>query len=122
ASGFGHGRADFSYSVLLAADAAGGLAGGLLLETRAWLAPNPRTAFILAIIWCCGLIGFAESRVYGLAIPLLFLAGFAELAFNSMAQALVQMNAPAAIRGRVIGVFSMSALGLRTFSGLDVGL
>jgi hypothetical protein len=43
-------------------------------------------------------------------------------AFNSMAQALVQMNAPGALRGRVIGVFSMSAMGMRTFSGLSVGL
>jgi SAM-dependent methyltransferase len=33
----------------------------------------------------------------------LFAAGFLELSFNSMAQALVQMHAPAAIRGRVIG-------------------
>ena len=32
------------------------------------------------------------------------------------------MNAPGAIRGRVIGVFSMSAMGMRTFSGLSVGL
>ena len=39
-----------------------------------------------------------------------------------MAQALVQMNAPSAIRGRVIGLFSMSALGLRSFSGVTVGL
>ena len=29
-----------------------------------------------------------------LAIALLFIAGFVELAFNSMAQALVQLNAP----------------------------
>jgi hypothetical protein len=39
-----------------------------------------------------------------------------------MAQALVQINAPNQIRGRVIGVFSMSSNGLRTFSGLSVGL
>jgi hypothetical protein len=39
-----------------------------------------------------------------------------------MAQSLVQLNAPGEIRGRVIGVFSMSAMGLRTFSGLSVGL
>ena len=32
------------------------------------------------------------------------------------------MNAPSAIRGRVIGLFSMSALGLRSFSGVTVGL
>ena len=39
-----------------------------------------------------------------------------------MAQTLVQINAPAAIRGRVIGLFNMSALGLRAFSGVTVGL
>jgi len=52
----------------------------------------------------------------------LFIAGFVELGFNSMAQSLVQLNAPAQIRGQVIGVFSMAANGLRTFSGLSVGL
>jgi hypothetical protein len=52
----------------------------------------------------------------------LFIAGFVELGFNSMAQSLVQLNAPPEIRGRVIGVFTMSANGLRTFSGLSVGL
>jgi MFS family permease len=118
----GHGRADLSYSALLAADAAGGLLGGLLLESRAMLAPRARTAFILAMIWCAALFGFARSNIYALAISLLFIAGFVELAFNSMAQALVQMNAPNEIRGRVIGVFSMSAMGMRTFSGLSVGI
>ncbi len=118
----GHGRADLSYSALLAADAAGGLFGGLLLESRGMLQPRPRTAFILAMVWCAALIGFASMNVYALALILLFIAGFVELAFNSMAQALVQMHAPAAMRGRVIGVFSMSAMGMRTFSGVSVGL
>ena len=118
----GHGRADFSYSLLLAADAAGGLAGGVLLETRGLLQPRARTAYVLAMIWCCALIGFALADVYAVALALLFAAGFSELAFNSMAQALVQIHAPGEMRGRVIGVFSMSALGLRAFSGLSVGL
>ncbi len=119
---FGHGRADFSYSMLLAADAAGGLAAGLILESRGLLPPKIRTAFILAMIWCCALAGFARSNNYAVAICLLFIAGFVELGFNSMAQSLVQLNAPAQIRGRIIGVFAMSANGLRTFSGLSVGL
>ena len=118
----GHGRADFSYSVLLAADAAGGLAAGLILESRGLLPPKVRTAFILAMIWCCALGGFARSGSYAVAIALLFVAGFVELGFNSMAQSLVQLNAPADKRGRVIGVFSMFAMGLRTFSGLSIGL
>jgi MFS family permease len=118
----GHGRGDFTYSAILAADAAGGLAAGLILEGGGLLLPKPRTAFILAMIWCCALIGFARSNTYAVAITLLFIAGFVELGFNSMAQTLVQLNAPGEIRGRVLGVFSMSALGLRTFSGLSVGL
>jgi MFS family permease len=119
----GHARAaDISYSILLAADAAGGLAAGLILESRGLLPPNVRTAFILAMIWCCALAGFAQSHTYVVAITLLFIAGFVELGFNSMAQSLVQLNAPPEIRGRVIGVFAMSANGLRTFSGLSVGL
>jgi MFS family permease len=118
----GHARADFSYSVLLGADAAGGLAAGVILESRGLLPPNPRSAFILAMIWCCALFGFARSNTYVVSITLLFVAGFVELSFNSMAQSLVQLNAPGEIRGRVLGVFSMSSMGLRTFSGLSVGL
>ena len=124
--GFAHdlglGRPDFAYGVLLGADAAGGLAAGLILESRGLLPPNTRTAYVLAIIWCCALAGFARSSTYAVAIVLLFIAGFVELGFNSMAQSLVQLNAPAQIRGRVIGVFAMSANGMRTFSGLSVGL
>jgi hypothetical protein len=118
----GHGRGDFSYSVLLGADAAGGLIAGLILEGGGLLPPNARTAFVLAMIWCCALIGFARSNIYAVSIALLFVAGFVELGFNSMAQTLVQLNAPGEIRGRVLGVYSMSAMGLRTFSGVNVGL
>ena len=78
----GHGRADFSYSALLAADAAGGLAAGVVLESRGLLPPRPRTAFILAMLWCCALFGFARSTSYALAIALLLAAGFVELEFQ----------------------------------------
>lgn len=122
ARSLGHGAADISYSILLGADAMGALTAGFLLESRGWLMPNPRTAMMLAMLYCCAMAGFALSPFYALAVPLLFVAGFVELSFNSMSQTLVQMNAPPDIRGRVIGVFSMMALGLRTFSGVTVGL
>jgi MFS family permease len=118
----GHDRPGGAYSALLGADAAGGLLAGIILETGGWLSPSVRSAFILAMIWCVSLGAFAQSASYALAIPLLFIAGFVELGFNSMAQSLVQLHAPGEIRGRVIGVFSMASGGLRTFSGLSVGL
>jgi MFS family permease len=77
---------------------------------------------VLALLWCFCIGGFALCRSYPLALALLFCAGFVELSFNSMAQALVQINAPVAMRGRVIGVFSMAASGMRTFAGITVGL
>jgi sugar phosphate permease len=61
-------------------------------------------------------------RSYPLALAFLFLAGFFELSFSSMTQTLVQMNAPEATRGRVLGLYNMAAAGLRTFSGVIVGL
>jgi hypothetical protein len=86
------------------------------------LSPKVSSAYLLAIAWCLALTVFALSNSYVLSILVLFSAGFLELSFNAMAQTLVQIKAPPAIRGRVIGVFTMSGHGLRTFSGLNVGL
>jgi MFS family permease len=118
----GHLDADISYSALLAADAIGALMAGFVLESRSLLPMNPRTACVLALLWCGALFGFATSTNYLLALVLLFAAGFFELSFSSMTQTLVQMSAPAEIRGRVIGLYSMAAFGMRTFSGVTVGV
>lgn len=118
----GQREADFTYSMLLGADAAGALVAGIALEARGLLAPSARRAFVLAMLWCVTLIGFALAKSYLLAVALLFAAGFLELAYNAMAQTLVQLQAPSAIRGRVIGLYAMSALGMRSFSGVTVGL
>src|SRR5437016_1688013 len=118
----GHGDADFTYSMLLAADAAGALVAGLVLESRGLLPPHPRTAFLLAMLWCLAIGSFAAATSYPLALALLFIAGFFELSFNAMAQTLVQVHAPSEVRGRIIGLFAMASLGLRAFSGVTVGL
>ena len=118
----GHDDGGLTYSVLFAADAAGALAAGLLLEGRNLLQAKARSACLLAVFWCLAIGGFALSSSYALALALLFVAGFMELAFFAMAQTLVQVNAPPEIRGRVIGLFAMSALGLRAFGGVTVGL
>ena len=118
----GHADGGMAYSVLFAADAAGALTAGLLLESRGLLEARARTAFILAMLWCVAIGGFALATSFTFALVLLFAAGFLELSFNAMAQTLVQVHAPAEVRGRVIGLFAMSSLGLRAFSGVTVGL
>ncbi len=122
ASDLGTEKVDFAYSALLAANAAGAVVGGLLLEGRGWLDARVETAIWCAIIWCLVITGFAVTTAYAVALSLLFLAGLFNLAFLSMAQTLVQLLAPAHLRGRLIGLFAMSTLGLRAFSGVTVGV
>jgi MFS family permease len=115
-------KADWSYSVLLAANAAGAFIGGIILESRGLLQARPRTAIVLTLLWCAAITGFALTAHYRLAVVLMFVAGFLQLSYNSMAQTLVQMHAPAAQRGRYIGLYNMSNNGLRAFSGITVGI
>jgi MFS family permease len=118
----GHEKQDTAYTVLLAASAAGAVVGGLLLEVKGWLRPNARNAAICSILWCVVIVGFAASTSYPLSVVLLFSAGFLNLAFLSMAQTLVQLQAPPQLRGRLIGLFNTSNNGLRAFSGVTVGV
>jgi MFS family permease len=123
AQDLGHGDPGTAYTMLLGADAAGALLAGILLESRGGIfAMRATTAILLSIAWGSALFGFALLRVYPAALALLFLAGFFELSFSSIVQTLVQMNAPEAERGRVLGLYNMGAAGLRTFSGVTVGL
>ncbi|MDH3444126.1 MAG: MFS transporter, partial [Deltaproteobacteria bacterium] len=119
---YGHDKQDLAYSVLLASGAAGAVIGGLLLEGGGLLAANARNAAICSILWCLAIIGFAASSNYYLSVGLLFCAGLLNLAFLSMAQTLVQLEAPTQLRGRLIGLFNTSNNGLRAFSGVTVGV
>jgi MFS family permease len=119
---FGHDKQDLAYSIMLGASAGGAAIGGLLLEGTGWLKANARNAAICSILWCLTIVGFAAATNYLLALALLFGSGVLNLAFLSMAQTLVQLQAPPQLRGRLIGLFNTSNNGLRAFSGVTVGV
>lgn len=117
----GSDRDGLGYSLLLAASAVGGFIGGILLETIGALRPRAGTAIVCACLWCVVIIGFALSSSYAVALAFLFIGGFLNLAVTSMAQTLVQLEAPANLRGAMIGLLSASQSGLRVGSGITVG-
>ena len=115
-------QAGLAYGALLAANAAGAVVGGLLLEGTGILRPTARTAMVSTIVFGACILGFALATSYPLALVLLVLAGMANLASQSIAQTLVQLLAPSEKRGRIVGVYNMSSSGLRAGSGVTVGV
>jgi MFS family permease len=110
------------YSILLAAHAAGAVVGVILLETATLVQPSVRATITFAALWALSLGLFAMTNNYPLAVGLLVVAGVFSIAFTSMAQTLVQILAPPAIRGAIVGLFNTAMLGLRAGSGFTVGI
>jgi MFS family permease len=122
ALGFGADESGLWYSLLLAGNAAGAVLGAVLLETVAALRPSVRTAILGAAAWGVTMGLFPLARNYTVALMLLLVAGVLNITFTSMAQTLVQVLAPPGLRGRVVGLFNTAILGLRTGSGITVGV
>jgi MFS family permease len=116
------GDPDGAYGVMLFVHGAGGVLGGLLLEVVGRINPTVRAAVISTLVYGLAMLGFAVTGWYGLSLALLFIGGLASLASMSITQTIVQILAPPDKRGRVLGLYGMSANGLRTGSGFTVGL
>ena len=113
--------AGLAYTLLLLAGATGAIVGGLLLETLPNASPTPSRATMLALCWTVCMLVFAAAPVYLVALLALFCSGMCLIGFTSMAQAIVQLQAPVESRGRLIGLFNTSMNGLRVGSGFSVG-
>jgi len=122
AGDLGAGSAGAAYGILLFANGAGGVIGGILLEATGRLRPTVAAAVFSTGIYGLSTLLFAMSSSYPLSVLLLVIGGVANLASMSIGQTLVQLLAPPADRGRVIGVYGMSTNGLRFGSGITVGL
>ncbi len=122
ANDLGAGSAGTAYGVLLFANGVGGVVGGILLEVTGRIKPNVSAAVISTAMYGVTSAVFAATGSYPLAVLMLVVGGVANLASMSITQTVVQLLSPAESRGRVIGLYSMSANGLRVGSGFTVGL
>ena len=117
------GGTELGYSALLTANGLGAVVAGFTLEWSSQLRrPGVAIAIGLAIAWGLALAVFAVTSSFALALVALFAAGSLQLGYSSLAQTIVQLEAPPDRRGRVIGLFSMASSGLRVGSGLTIGV
>jgi MFS family permease len=118
----GAGSAGTAYGVLLFANGAGGVIGGVLLEVTGRIKPTVKAAVVSTAIYGATILFFALTSSYLLALAMLLIGGIANLASMSIGQSIVQLLAPPPDRGRVIGLYGVSANGLRAGSGFTVGI
>jgi MFS family permease len=111
-----------AYSVLLFANGLGGVLGGIVLEGTGRVKLSVSAALWSTAVYAVTSALFAFSHQYLVAAALLVAGGVANLAALSITQTVVQLRAPRDKRGQVIGVYGMSANGLRLGSGFTVGI
>jgi MFS family permease len=122
AHSLGAGSAGLAYGVLLFANGAGGVIGGVLLEATGRIRPTVTAAVVSTAGYGLTTVFFALTGSYLVALMLLLAGGVANLASMSITQTVVQLLAPPEERGRVVGLYGVSANGLRAGSGFTVGL
>ena len=105
------------YGLLLACVGVGGVAGAL---TLAAISGRVRRGYVLAagsFSFAVLLIVFAFVRTAAVAYPLLLAIGFAMIANNAQANAMLQHLVPDELRGRVMAAYSFVVVGLSAVIG-----
>ncbi|WP_456431252.1 MFS transporter [Thermosulfuriphilus sp.] len=109
------------YGFLMAANGAGAFTGAIFLATVAALIDRRRWIIRSAFLLLISLLAFAWSRHFYLSVGLLYLSGINMVFTFNSAISLLQTSSPSELRGRVMGLFSMSFLGLFPLGSLFFG-
>jgi len=106
--------------VLLAATGLGTVGGALSVARSGRMQGMAGIQVMMALAFTVGVIGFVLTRSLWMALPLLFIAGWASAAFLAINQTAVQLSVDDEIRGRVLSV-SLLIWGMLPIGQLAVG-
>jgi MFS family permease len=107
--------------LLTAATGAGALAGALTLAVRASPKGLSRWLAVAMIGLGTGLVLLGASRHVWLSAAVMVLVGCSMMLVMAIANTLLQDRVPDALRGRMMGLYSMMLLGLSPFGALAAG-
>ena len=110
-----------SFGILMACNGGGALLGGISLAS--WGKKFRRRPLIYTGLFGCCLfmLLFALSRNFALSGGLLVCAGFFMIVFFATANTATQLRSPDALRGRIMGFYSLSFLGMNSVGSLLSG-
>lgn len=106
---------------LMSAVGVGALLGALNVASMTNRAKGARVAFIANLTLSLSLILFSFSRWYWLSLFFLSGVGFSMITQNSTVNNLIQTNTPDHMRGRVMGLYNITFMGLAPLGNLLAG-
>jgi MFS family permease len=109
------------YSWLISINGIGAALGGLTLAALGHILPRRVTIYGGAILFCVALLLLSVAPTYSIVLACLTLSGFAMITLGISCNTEVQEDAPDALRGRVMAVYSLVFNGLFPLGGLEVG-
>ncbi len=116
------GRDAKGYSELLAAFGLGAVVGAIAVAGLHGLKRRGAVGVSMLGIFGILMIAFAASRVEGLSLAILFLAGASMVTVFATFMTLVQTNVEEGMRGRVVSVYSLAFRGAMPLGNLAAGI
>lgn len=110
---------DVDAGYLIGAFGAGAVTAAFTIAARTERSPR-RLVLTLALLGA-GIAGYALSPSLGVALVVLFVAGFGYLASNTHVTTIVQLDVEDAQRGRIMALWSIAFLGSRPLASLVDG-
>ncbi len=100
----------------------GSLIGAIYLASLKTEADLKKILLIQLIVFGMALLLFSHMTNLSFALFFAMLAGFAMMSQTTISNTIIQINASAEMRGRVISYFAMAMFGLQPLGGLIVGI
>ena len=110
------------FGLLMSALGAGAVAGGF--GVALFRTGQPPLSFLVgsAATLCAGLVALALVDRFAVAFAVLALLGWAQILFTTGCNTTLQLAAPNNLRGRVMGLYTVTFAGMTPFGSLVVGM
>lgn len=115
------GRGAQAYGWMMAAVGLGALAGALWVASYGRRIPRGRLMVRTSLTFGVLVLLLAVPRSIGLVLLILTGAGFVMIANGAMANTLLQTLSPERLRGRVVSVYALVAVGMAPLGALEAG-